>query len=136
MIRIMTGSDLTADVSQAPAAGYKWKVLWFAVWVTVGTGGSGTREAAAALSIGYKRISGAPNVNLTSSSTLATSGDTVGAFLGPVSGSNLGTGWNASEIAYLNPETILSSQDAALAQFTLVSGDKGSYILVVEEVPA
>lgn len=132
MIRILTGSNLTAVPSDTnPGVGFQWKLYYAVGVISVGTT-AGTRSIQIGMkpdgnSIGQYLILAPIN-----SSSLDVSGDTVVSAGGlAVQGAN-GTSsvyatWNTRPI--LNPDDTLTFNGTSL-----ISGDKLSYWISLEEI--
>lgn len=125
MIRIMTGSGLTANVTLNPSVGYKWIVQYAKATLSSGAT-AGTRSS----QLNLQDTSGN---NLT---MLAQTGNQTAVSANFEGSGSPSSGYGGSEQSHsiFESDIIVSGLLSVIAQATLISGDTFGYILVVDEV--
>ena len=129
MYKVLKLGNLTSNSSLIqPPAGFKWKILAAAAWISVGTG-TGTRSIVGYI---YPGSSSTPSINFlpSASGSLNTSGDTIGT-VGYVGIS--ASPFTAGSYAQWSSCPELGDQDQIQFVVSLVSGDSYSYVLSVLE---
>lgn len=124
MIRILSGSALTSNVTLNPSVGYKWIVQYAKATLASGAT-AGTRSSQVNV------IHGTTNLTMLAQTGNQTAVSTN--FLGSGSPSS---GQEASEQSHaiFESDIIVSGVLAVIAQASLISGDTFGYFLVVNEV--